>query len=220
MSNSLTIKKLGDLVTTQTQTAKHEARTIESRKNEWREVVESFDIDRLLAVQEEMDSFVDKMKVIAAKDSSEIDLTGEEAKNLMVEYLSNKTITEFLEARRSMVRDMVFKVVEERLRQEGVEDPENESGHIDVPELGKRFCKEGAGYKDPTLDVAKLKELLGDRFDEVTVTKIIPEKRVVEVDEDLLVELAVRDEDVKEAIQEAAIAGQPKNPRFNVRPMK
>lgn len=219
---SLITTTLGELVGTPSAPENKTAAksTIEARKNEWKEVVESFDIDKLLAVQEEMDSFVDKMKVISNRDSSEIDLTDEEAKNLMVEYLSNKNITEFLEARRSMVRDMVFQVIEERLSKEGVEDVKNTSGDLEVPELNKRFCKEGAGYGDPTLDVAKLKELLGERFSEITVTKIIPEKRVVEVDEELLVELAMRDEDVKEALMESAVPGKQKTPRFNIRPMK
>lgn len=219
MSKNIVFKKVGDIAGLPT-TATPTRSTIETRKNEWQEVVESFDIEKLLAIQSEMDSFVDKMKVIANRDSTDIDLTNEEAKSLMVEYLSSKNISEFLDARKSMVRTMVFKVIEERLRKDGVDDPENQSGEIEVPELGKRFCKEGAGYGDPTLDVAKLKELLGDRIQEITVVKIIPEKRVEEIDEDLLIEIAQMDDSVMEAVKESLVAGKPKTPRLNVRPMK
>ena len=219
MSKNIVFKKVGDIAGLPTTDAPTRS-TIEIRKNEWQEVVESFDIEKLLAIQSEMDSFVDKMKVIANRDSTDIDLTDEEAKSLMVEYLSSKNISEFLDARKSMVRTMVFKVIEERLRKAGVDDPENQSGEIEVPELGKRFCKEGAGYGDPTLDVAKLKELLGDKIQDITVTKIIPEKRVEEIDEDLLIELAQSDDSVMEAVKESLVAGKPKTPRLNIRPMK
>ena len=219
MSKNIVFKKVGDLTGLPT-TAVPTRSTIETRKNEWQEVVESFDIEKLLAIQSEMDSFVDKMKVIANRDSTDIDLNNEEAKSLMVEYLSSKNISEFLDARKSMVRTMVFKVIEERLRKAGVDDPENQSGEIEVPELGKRFCKEGAGYGDPTLDVAKLKELLGDKIQDITVVKIIPEKRVEEIDEDLLIELAQSDDSVMEAVKESLVAGKPKTPRLNIRPMK
>ena len=219
MSKNIVFKKVGDLAGLPTTDVPTRS-TIEIRKNEWQEVVESFDIEKLLAIQSEMDSFVDKMKVIANRDSTDIDLTNEEAKSLMVEYLSSKNISEFLDARKSMVRTMVFKVIEERLRKDGVDDPENQSGEIEVPELGKRFCKEGAGYGDPTLDVAKLKELLGDKIQDITVVKIIPEKRVEEIDEDLLIELAQSDDSVMEAVKESLVAGKPKTPRLNIRPMK
>lgn len=219
MSKNVIIRTLGNLTESQTP-AVNKSTTIEARKNEWKSVVESFDIDRLLAIQDEMDSFVDKMKVLDKRDSTEIDLTTEEAKSLMVEYLSSKNISEFLEARQSMVREVVFQVIEERLREEGVEDPKNTNGEIVVPELGKAFKKEGAGLKDPSLDVAKLKEILGDRMKEITTVKIIPERRVEEIDEDLLVELAANDPSVMEAIKQAAVPGKPKSARFTVRDTK
>lgn len=218
MSKNLLVKVLGDL--TESTPAPKTGSNLEYRKNEWKEAVESFDIDRLLAIQDEMDSFVDKMKVISKRDSSEIDLTPNETQELMVEYLSSKNISEFLDARKAMVRELVFQVVEERLRKEGEEDPENTSGEIAVPQLGKRFCKEGAGYSDPTLDMGKLKELLGDKLSQVTVVKIIPEKRVEEVDEELLILLAQSDSSVKDAIQKSVVPGKPKTPRLNVRNIK
>lgn len=219
MSKNVIIRTLGNLTESETP-AVNKATTIEARKNEWKSVVDSFDIDRLLAIQDEMDSFVDKMKVLDKRDSTEIDLTTEEAKNLMVEYLSSKNISEFLEARQSMIKEIVFQVIEERLREEGAEDPKNTNGEIVVPELGKVFKKEGAGLKDPSLDVAKLKEILGDRMKEITTVKIIPEKRVEEIDEDLLVELAANDPSVMEAIKQAAVPGKPKSARFTVRDTK
>lgn len=219
MSKNVIVRTLGNLTESETP-AVNKTTTIEARKNEWKSVVDSFDIDRLLAIQDEMDSFVDKMKVLDKRDSTEIDLTTEEAKNLMVEYLSSKNISEFLEARQSMVKEIVFQVIEERLREEGAEDPKNTNGEIVVPELGKAFKKEGAGLKDPSLDVAKLKEILGDRMKEITTVKIIPEKRVEEIDEDLLVELAANDPSVMEAIKQAAVPGKPKSARFTVRDTK
>lgn len=219
MSKNVIIRTLGNLTESKTP-AVNKSTTIEARKNEWKSVVDSFDIDRLLAIQDEMDSFVDKMKVLDKRDSTEIDLTTEEAKSLMVEYLSSKNISEFLEARQSMVKEVVFQVIEERLREEGVEDPKNTNGEIVVPELGKAFKKEGAGLKDPSLDVAKLKEILGDRMKEITTVKIIPERRVEEIDEDLLVELAANDPSVMEAIKQAAVPGKPKSARFTVRDTK
>lgn len=219
MTKNVILRTIGNLTESKTPVA-HKNTTIEARKNEWKSVVDSFDIDRLLAIQGEMDSFVDKMKVLDKRDSNEIDLTTEEAKSLMVEYLSSKNIAEFLEARQSMVKEIVFRVIEEKLREDGVEDPKNTNGEIAVPELGKVFKKEGAGLKDPSLDVAKLKEILGDRMKEITTVKVIPEKRVEEIDEDLLVELAANDPEVMAAIKESAVSGGPKSPKFIVRNIK
>lgn len=219
MSKELLLNMLGNLTKVETPEESKKT-TIDSRKSEWKEAVESLDVDRLLEVQQEMDSFIDKVRVLSKKDSDEIELSKAEAKDLMTEHLSNKHITEFLEARQAMVKEMVFQVIDERLRKEGVENPSVVNGEIQVPELGKVFRKEGAGLKPPSLDMAKLRELLGDRVEEVTVRKTIPEHVVEEVDEDLLVELAQKDESIMEAIQEAAVPGKPKSARFVVRDLK
>ena len=219
MSKELLLNMLGNLTKVETPEESKKT-TIDSRKSEWKEAVESLDVDRLLEVQQEMDSFIDKVRVLSKKDSDKIELSKAEAKDLMTEHLSNKHITEFLEARQAMVKEMVFQVIDERLRNEGVENPSVVNGEIQVPELGKVFRKEGAGLKSPSLDMAKLRELLGDRVEEVTVRKTIPEHVVEEVDEDLLVELAQKDESVMEAIQEAAVPGKPKSARFVVRDLK
>lgn len=218
MSKELLLNMLGEL--TKVEAPEKSKTTVDSRKKEWKEAVESLDIDRLLEVQSEMDSFVDKVRVLSKKDSDEIELSKAEAKDLMVEHLSNKHITEFLEARQAMVKEMVFQVIDERLRKEGVENPAIVNGEIQVPELGKVFRKEGAGLKPPSLDMAKLRELLGDRINEVTVRKTIPEHVVEEIDEDLLVKLAQEDSSVLEALEQAAVPGKPKNARFTVRDMK
>lgn len=195
--------------------------TVASRKESWKEAVEEFDVDKLLEIQEEMDQFIDKMKVI--KDSmslDKIDLTEAEAKDLMTEYLSGKNIAEFLEARKSMVRKLVFQVIDERLREEGIEDPENQNGSIEVPELGTRFSREGAGYRDPSIDGAKLREILGDDYQNVVVKKIIPERVEEKVSEELLTKYLSENPEVLSELQEAVVPGLPKTPKLMIRKMK
>src|SRR5699024_846243 len=77
--------------------------TVESRTKAWKDVVQSFDIDKLVSIQSEMEAFIDKLKVIEARDpNGVVRFTEEEAKDLMGEYLANKNISEFLEARKNM----------------------------------------------------------------------------------------------------------------------
>lgn len=220
MSNTLLQKVLsGSPVAKEETQVVHNRTNLESRKKAWTESIESFDVDRLIGIQEEMDQFIDLMKTLSKTGSDEVVLAPQEAVDLMKEYLSNKNIAEFLEARKAMVREMVFLSIEEKLREEGVEDPVNTNGSIEVPSLGKKFCKEGAGYKDPVLDMAKLKSELGSKFDKVVVKKVIPEQVVEEVSEDLLVELAQNDPEVLKAIQESVVNGKPKSAKFVVRNM-
>lgn len=144
-------------------------------------------------------------------------LTPTEAQDLMTEYLSRKEIDEFLASRKDTIRDLVFAAIDEELRAKGVDEPESTNGSIYVPELDKRFCKEGAGYKPPTLDLKRLKALLGDDAQSVFVEKVVPATTVEELDEDALGRLIMDKPEVLERVRESLNPGQLKSARFTVR---
>ncbi len=200
--------------------------TIASRKLQLRQALEDYDVDRLLELQQTMTAFVDLVtnSALTDKEASPV-LDGEKAKDLMQRYLDQREIDEFISTVKEMIRGMVFSHMDATLAASGKPDPANTNATLEVPELGRKFCREGAGYKDPSLDEARLQELLGERWDSVCDEIDIPEQIIPAHKDKVLsiskvLHLGRKDPAVMEIIRACIIPGVPKPPRFTVKAMK
>ena len=131
----------------------------------------------------------------------------------MRQALDIKLVKEMADASYDAVKEMVFHTMNLAFADE--EFPEHTNGVLDVPELGKRFCREGAGRKEASLDEAKLAELIGDEaFESITTEKVVV-ARVV--DEEKLAALVADNPALLEAVRAAVKPGDWKSPRLWVR---
>jgi hypothetical protein len=89
-------------------------------------------------------------------------LTVKEAEGLMGEMLSIKEAKDILAAREEEVKRLAFSHLTEQFAADGEDFPELINGSIDVPSLGKRFSREGAGRKDPELQEKVLRSIVGE----------------------------------------------------------
>lgn len=191
--------------------------TVATRKEKLRESIDKVDVDALVKIQEEMDSFVNKMNLVHTKNDLDVLLVDDDS--LMDEIITLKNIQEFLDVRRDMIKEIVFEKINNKIR---VEDPDNDdventNGFIEVDELGKKFCREGAGRGEPTLDIDKIKEVFGDDALEFVKQEIIPEQRKEVIDEDLFVGFLAKNPDAITKVSEAIVPGKLRSPRFVVR---
>jgi len=117
------------------------------------------------------------------------------------------------------LKDIVWTHLNSKLAEEGVEDPENTNGEIEVPALGMKLCREGMGYNDPVIDEELLKERLGDLWEKVYTCQVIPEQTVYTLDPEGLLDLLKSDPSLVKKIEDAIIPGSPKNGRLILRPI-
>lgn len=89
------------------------------------------------------------------------ELTVPEARSLMDEFIDIKTAKDTLTAREEEIKRLTFDHLNEQFAKQGEESPHLVNGSIDVPELGYRFSREGAGRKDPKLNEKALAALVG-----------------------------------------------------------
>lgn len=203
--------------------ASDDVSTVASRKLQLRQALESYDVDRLLALQQTMTSFVDLVTTSRLmQEDAEPVLDAVQAKDLMARYLDQREINELMATVKDLIRSTVFSHLDATLRAEGVDDPANTNGTLEVPELGKRFCREGAGYKDPSLDEQRLRELLGDRWADVCDNIDVPEQVIPAHQEQVFsvskaLKLGRTDPAVMEVLRDCVIPGAPKTPKLMVR---
>ena len=188
--------------------------TVATRKEAQRKAIENFDVDRLLELQAKMARLVD---VITANDivSWDVVLDSARAVALMAEFLDERDVNEALDARRSMIKEAVFDHLD-------VVGEPGENGTIEVPELSKKFCREGAGTNPPLVDEQRLQALLGERWIVVCDEEIVPEQIIPAHIEyrfslERLLDLARTDHEILEALRTCLVPGKAKTPRFAVR---
>jgi hypothetical protein len=181
------------------KTAALESKTTQKdRRAAHKAALEGYDIDHLVEMQAKMRAAVDTMTANTfAVDNQGAELTESQVTALMRELLDQKDIEALLKARYEMIRTAIFAHITETLAAKGIPDPEYATGSAEAPEVGKRFAREG-GKRKGVWDYDKLAEVLGEEaWNRVHVTKIVPERRVTELDEEaLLRELKGRDLDV------------------------
>ncbi|QGJ94924.1 hypothetical protein SEA_REDWATTLEHOG_64 [Gordonia phage RedWattleHog] len=185
------------------------------RKAAFVEAVAKSDRKVLARLRRGMKAYVSSMADVEMTEPRE--LTHDEAVALMTEAVTRTEIDEFLESRKDTIKSLVFASIEESLRAKGVEDPEAHGGSLYVPELGKVFKKEGAGFKPAQLDQKALRSLLGDDADKVFVQETIPAKTVTVLDEEALGKLIMDKPEVLETVRQALLPGELKSARFVIR---
>lgn len=197
--------------------------TVASRKLQLRQALESYDVERLLALQNTMTSFIDLItqSTLIQEDADPV-LDGKRSAELMSRYLDQREIDELMATVKDLIRSAVFSHLDTVLAAGGAADPANTNGTLEVPELGKKFCREGAGYRDPSLDEDRLRELLGDRWaavcDDVDIPEqIIPAHQAQVFSVEKALKLGRVDPTVMEVLRECVIPGAPKTPRLMVR---
>lgn len=140
-------------------------------------------------------------------------LTEDEAETAMELYLAVKLATEGADAMKDMVRTMVFRSMDLAAAEQGEEFPEHTNMVMDVPELNKRFCREGAGRKDAEFDMDKLRALIGDElFAQITTVKV-----TYEVNDSALSSAILANPALMEQMREAVQPGEWKSARLMVR---
>lgn len=151
---------------------------------------------------------------LAAVDSEEVAVHGlsdEEAVLAMRQYLDIKMAKELADASYDVVKELVFQTMNTAFAEE--EFPEHTNGYVDVPDLGKRFCREGAGRKEAEFDLDKLRAVLGDElFDKITVAKV-----TYKVDEVALSNVIHANPALMEELRDTVKPGDWKTPRLMVR---
>lgn len=162
-------------------------------------------LDSLIPLGQELTQQADG---IIAKGLDEV-----QAVTAMTAYLKGKLVSEGQAALQDLVRNMVFASMDLSAAEQGEEFPEHTNMTMDVPELGKRFCREACGRKDAEFDIDKLRALLGEeKFAQVTNVKV-----TYEVDESALSAAVLANPTLMEELRDVIKPGEWKSPRLMVR---
>lgn len=147
---------------------------------------------------------------------SEDGATEEDAVLLMKLVTSIKLVEEMAKAGYDLGKELVWRTMDIAFADE--EFPEHTNGVIDVPEMGKRFCREGAGRQDSSLDEDKLRDLVGEEvWERITREEVIPATTVRKLDEQALIAATHENPALLEAVRESVKVGNWKSPRLWVR---
>ena len=161
--------------------------------------------------------FLPESKVVApiverAVESGE-GLTDDEVVLVAKQIVDGKLVKELVDATYDAAKAAVFRTMDKVAEEAGEEFPEHTNVEIEVPELGKRLVREGAGRKDPSLDEERLRALVGeDVWAEITTEHVV---RVV--DDEKLARVALENRGLLEQVREATVPGGWKSPRLMVR---
>ena len=142
-------------------------------------------------------------------------LTDEQAKTAMQSYLAGKLVAETQTAIQELVKTLVFRSMDLAAEEMGEEFPEMTNMTIDVPETGKRFCREGAGRKDAEIDFDALMAAVGPEvFAQITTQKV----EITHEINDSALRLAILEHpELMEQVRDAVVPGSWKSPRLMVR---
>lgn len=202
---------------TQRKVVVAEKSTVESRKAAYRKMWADYDVEKMIQLDERAKGLIDR---IASNDLTKIDgvMTGDQAVATMEEHLESRELTEALDARKELRKAAVFTHIDAVLAAQGIEDPQNHNGEVEVPECGMKFAREAAGYTPATLDEGKLRVVLGEEvWKEISDAEIIPATVQLTLNKTKLLDLANRDPSILDKLSDCLLPGKPKTPRLNVR---
>jgi hypothetical protein len=188
---------------------------VETRKAAWREAAakgKKKDIQAVLKAAKEHPSLA-KLVATISTDSDAHVLDENEAVLVTEQVLAGKLLEEWVKATYETARNLVFASLDVQFAEQGEDFPEHTNGYIDVPELGKRLSREGAGRKDSGLDEEKLLELIGDE----AFASISVEVTTRKVDESLLIAAVAANPELLEQVRASIEVGDWKTPRFTIR---
>ena len=162
-------------------------------------------------------SLLPESKVVApiverAVESGE-GLNDEEIVLVAKQVIDGKLVKELVDATYDAAKAAIFRTMDLVAEEAGEEFPEHTTVEIEVPELGKRLVREGAGRKEATLDEEALRAIVGEEvWQEITSEHVVRA-----VDEEKLAKAAVKNKALLEQVREATVAGGWKSPRLMVR---
>lgn len=172
----------------------------EGRKQALADAISETDIDKLLDLNEKLGQVINQ---ITANDLSEYGdvLTPEQAHALMTEHLDQEEIRELLDIRKKMRKAAIFRHITACVNDEFGD------GEVPVPELKKKFVRQGGKVKY-VVDERVLSDKLGpDRVRRVYKTTFVPASVKFDLDHDALAVLAQEDPEVMEIIRECVVPG-------------
>jgi hypothetical protein len=197
--------------------------TVEHRKIAWRNALARRDKGVLREAYNTLRGYVAKARdnaVVCAEETPGV-LDVDQAEALMSQFIDLRRIEAMVKADREAIKERVSASMTEDMAAQGEEFPEHVNASIDVPALGYRFSREGQGRKDPTLDEAKLAELLGEQlWSQVSTEEIIPEQRIRKLNIPLLMQRAAQDRNealILEHLRESLVVGGFKPGSFTIR---
>lgn len=198
--------------------------TVAQRKEQLRQAVEAFDLDRLIELQDKASSIVDLIT------NNELHLDGENhvlenqlVTALMKEILVEREIKELIDMRNDVIRAAIFAHLTALAEARGEEFPEHTNGSVEVPTEGKKFTREGTGQKTPILNENKLRALLGEeRWEAVCDVTEVPEQVIpahteYSVSGEKIIAAAADDPAILELVKQSLEAGGWKTPKFHIR---
>lgn len=172
--------------------------------------------DHVAALKAQADLF--KKVAALTEEIGENGATTEQAVLLMSMITGGKMGEEFIKAAYELGKELVFRSMDKAFTEAGEEFPEHTNGVLDVPELGKRFCREGAGRKDSSLDEDALRERVGEEvWAQITREEVIPATTVRKIDEAALIAAAADNPSLLEDVRAAVKVGDWKSPRLMIR---
>lgn len=138
-----------------------------------------------------------------------------EATSLMDEMLDLKQGKDYLAAREEDIKSLVFEHLTEQFAAAGEENPHLVNGSIDIPSLGYRFSREGAGPGEPKLNEQALRAFVG----EDTWAKVSTQVTTEVLDMGKLLAEATHRPELLEHLRRSLKVGDDKLGRLNVRPL-
>jgi len=175
--------------------------TGKARSEEIQKAISALDGKKLMEIQDRLSTIVGQILENHIDTDNLQPCTDEQLHHLMVELLDQKDLKRLIDVRYSMIRLQIFHHITEMHRAKGVPDPEWAPGEVFVPEVGKKFTREGGRIKGQ-LDQEALAEALGpERWKQVTTDRhipAVPAHTVTELDEQKFLALVKSDPSVME----------------------
>jgi hypothetical protein len=189
----------------------------ESKIQSWYGKQDDLPAEKVKDLRKRMMNFVDDLFAKVHLDEAR-ELTSDEAKALMQEFLDSRDFEIVFEARRKATKQMVFNSLTAENIRNNVPEPDNHNGYIEVPEVGKKFCREGTGRTTPFLRVWSLEEILGKEDYNKVMDKVkVPAHTDLVFNEEKLMALCQERPELLEKVRRAIDIGVVKNPRFVIR---
>jgi hypothetical protein len=164
-----------------------------ARKAAHKKAIKEFDIDHLLAMQDQMADAINQMTACTFITEDRPELSEAQLELVMRALDQQKNIKDLLEVWYQEARDAIFRTITTNLTKNGVEDAEFAPGEAPILAMGKKFVREG-GKAKLTLDHEKLAEGFGiERWNKIHTTEIIPERTETKVDEDKLIQMVANE---------------------------
>lgn len=165
------------------------------------------DLQRLKDIQENLGGMVLRIldNVI---DPEEMGLLDEDQlAALMKERLDQKDLEALLKLRYALIRTRLFNHFTADAKIKGLPEPEWEPAEVEVPSLGRKFVRQGGRAKN-IIDLNKLREAMGDDWETVLHTQIIPEHVEYTLDEKKLLKAVAKNPKLMETVRDCVVVGE------------